>query len=426
MTDPASSDPSSWLVAGIVLVLVYRAVMAALLEAFHSLPSLQRRRLLEEDAIADPLLAKLLARPRALGLALSLWNQALLVLLLSLVWPARALVPGGGWAVAAGTLIYIWTLDLVLPTRITASNPSVWIIRLFPWYGVVHPILAPLVAPLAHFVERQREDQDRAREGEDEETTDDGVTALLEEGEAEGILEEEDRELIRNVVGFGDTVVREVMTPRTLIQGIPVHATLEEAWQAFRDGRHSRMPVYQDTIDHIVGILLLKDLMQLRPGPVPGLASLVKPACFVPESKRILQLLRELQRTRTQLAMVVDEYGSLSGLVSLEDLLEEVFGEIQDEHELQTDIQEVGPGTYLVAGQLHVNDLEQQLGLVCQRDGFDTLAGLVMATLGHVPSPQESLVIPGARLTVQRMVGPRILQVLVQRVEPPEPLPADT
>jgi CBS domain containing-hemolysin-like protein len=404
-------------VAGIVLVLLYRAGMAALLEAFHALPSLHRRRLLEEGDIEDPLLAKLLARPHALSLGLSLWNQALLVVLLSLVWPVREMVPGGGWTLAGATLLYIWTLDLVLPTLLTASDPAAWVTRLFPYYGPVHPILAPLVAPLARFVERQRENQDRARDGADEEDDDEGVTALLEEGEAEGILEEEDRELIRNVLGFGDTVVREVMTPRTLIQGIPDSATLEEAWKAFRDGRHSRMPVYHETIDNIAGILLLKDLMQFAPGTDLELRALVKPARFVPESKRILQLLRELQRARTHLAMVVDEYGSLSGLVSLEDLLEEVFGEIQDEHELQADIQEIAEGEFLVCGQVHVEDLEERLGLTCPRDGFDTLAGLVMATLGHVPSPHEGLDIPGARLTVQRMEGPRILQVLVKRVE---------
>jgi len=397
-------------------VLLYRAMMAALLEAFHALPSIQRRRLLEEDGIDDPLLAKLLERPHAFGLGISLWNQILLVLLLSLIWPLRDVVPGGGWSLVLATLAYVWAMDLALPTLLTAADPAGWIMRLFPYYGPVHRVLAPLVAPLARYVERSRESHDRDREGDDEEATDEGVTALLEEGEAEGILEEEDRELVRNVLGFGDTVVREVMTPRTQIQGIPACATLEEAWKAFRDGRHSRMPVYHDTIDNIVGILLLKDLMQFAPGTDLELKALVKPACFVPESKRILQLLRELQRTRTQLAMVVDEYGSLSGLVSLEDLLEEVFGEIQDEHELQADIQELGEGEYMVAGQVHVEDLEEKLGLACQRDGFDTLAGLVMATLGHVPSPQESLELPGARLTVHRMEGPRILQVHVKRI----------
>jgi putative hemolysin len=401
-----------------VAVLVYRAVLAALLEAFHSLASIQRRRLLEEEAAPDPRLARLLEHPHALGLGLSLWSQALLVLLLVLVWPAGAALPGGAWTLGLVVLAYIGCFDLALPTLLTGRNPGAWIVRLFPWYGLVEPALRPLVEPLARFVERGRENLnlDRARE-EDEETHDEAVTALLEEGEAEGILEEEDREMIRNVVEFGDTVVREVMTPRTRIQGIPDTATLEQAWKAFRDSRHSRLPVYRETIDDIVGILLLKDLMQFAPGTELDLRRLVKPAVFVPESKRTLELLRELQKRRNQLAMVVDEYGSLSGLVSLEDLLEEVFGEIQDEHELQADIRQVGEGEYLVNGQVHVDDLEERLGLACERDGFDTLGGLIMATLGHVPSPQEAVAIPGARLTVQRMEGPRILQVHIQRVE---------
>ena len=412
--EPASSAPGPWLATLIFVLLLYRAVMAGLLEAFDALPSIQRRRLLEEDAIKDPLLARLMAKPHALGLGISLWNQALLVALLSLAWPLRTLIPGDGWTMAGLTLVYLWAMDLALPTLVVASDPAVWMIRLFPLYAPAHRLLGPLVAPLARVVERQRADHDRTRDDEDEEVPTEAVTALLEEGEAEGILEEEDRELIRNVVGFGDTVVREVMTPRTLIQGIPESATLDEVWKAFREGRHSRMPVYRETIDHIVGILLLKDLMQLDPGSGLDLAALAKPPRFVPESKHILELLRELQRTRTQLAMVVDEYGSLSGLVSLEDLLEEVFGEIQDEHELHADIQEVAEGEYLVSGQIHVDDLEEQLGLVCQRDGFDTLAGLIMAVLGHVPNPEEAVDIPGARLTVQRMEGLRILQVHVR------------
>ena len=414
MSDPASNAPQTWLVAGIAAVLFYRATMAALLEAFHSLPSIQRRRLLEEDAVADPLLAKLLERPQALGLGISLWNQTLLVLLLSMAWPVRAEVPGGGWTLVGLTLLYVWALDLVIPTLLTANDPGTWVVRLFPCYAFVHRILAPLVAPLAQFAERQREQHDRAREAEDEESSDEGVTALLEEGEAEGILEGEDLELIRNVVGFGDTVVREVMTPRNLIQGIPCSATLEETWAAFRTSRHSRMPVFDETVDCIQGVLLLKDLMQLAPGNALEMGSLMKPACFVPESKNILELLRELQRARTQMAVVVDEYGSLSGLVTLEDLLEEVFGELHDEHELQPEILEVAPDEFQVSGHVHVDDLEHRLHLEWERDGFDTLGGLIMTRLGHVPHPHETLAVEGAFLTVQQMEGPRILLVHIK------------
>ena len=395
----------------ILAVLAYRAAMAALLEAFHALPSIQRRRLLEEEAIGDRLLARLLEKPHTLGLGLSLWNQALLVLLLALVWPLCATLPGGAFTLGSLTLVYLWAMDLALPTLVVASDPAVWMMRLFPLYGPAHRILEPLVAPLAQVVQRQRADHDRTRCDEDEDVPDEAMTALLEEGEAEGILEEEDRELIRNVVEFGDTVVREVMTPRTLIHGIPATASFPEAWAAFRTFRHSRMPLFDGTVDQIAGILILKDLMQVGAKDAVALMDLAKPPCFVPESKNILQLLREMQRNRQQLAVVVDEFGSVSGIVSLEDLLEEVFGEIHDEHELQAEIQELGPGEFLLSGQVHVDDLEERTGLAYERDGFDTVGGLIMARLGHIPAPQEALELDGARLTVQKMEGRRIIQV---------------
>jgi CBS domain containing-hemolysin-like protein len=371
--------------------------------------------MLEGESIRNRLLARLLVEPHVLGLGLSLLNQALLVVLLCLVWPLRGALPGGAYTLAGLILVYIWAMDLALPTLVVASDPGVWMERLFPWYAPGHRLLAPLVAPLARVVQRQRADHDRTRDDEAEEVPGEAVTALLEEGEAEGILEEEDRELIRNVVEFGDTVVREVMTPRTLVQGIPLNATFKEAWSAFRTSRHSRMPLYDGTIDQIVGILILKDLMQVGRDTTVDLPRLAKPPCFVPESKNILQLLREMQRNRQQLAVVVDEFGSVSGIVSLEDLLEEVFGEIHDEHEFQAEITEVSPGEFLVSGQVHVDDLEERTGLVYERDGFDTLGGLIMARLGRIPVAHEVVEVEGARLTVQKMEGRRIIQVLVQR-----------
>jgi len=279
--------------------------------------------------------------------------------------------------------------------------------------------LALLVNPVARSIERQRA-EDRARDDEEEETTNEAVTALLEEGEAEGILEAEDRELIRNVVSFGDTVVREVMTPRTRIVALPLEATVLEAWAVFTTSRHSRLPVYEGSIDQVRGVLLVKDLMQLPDGAKPPLASLMKPPHFVPESKPVADLLRDLQRARTQLALVVDEFGGVSGLVSLEDLLEEVFGEIQDEHEAPAGLVEQEPGTWLVSGQTHVEEVAEALGVEWERDGFDTLAGLVMARLGRVPKAQEAVDVEGARLTVLRMEGTRIAQVRVERTEPAE------
>lgn len=416
MSDPVSSPIYPLLMALLALVLVYRALMAILREAFHALPSIQRRRLLEEEAVLNPLLAQLLERSHALGLGITLVNQGLLVLLLVLVWPLAFRITGGVWSLGLIVLVYLWSMDLALPALLVAREPAPWLMRIFPFYAPVHRLLAPLVVPLALHVERRREAQEKVRDEEDEGVTDDAMTALLEEGEAEGILEEDDRELIRNVVGFGDTVVREVMTPRTLIQAISEDASPGEIWEAFRMGRHSRLPVYRGTIDHMVGILLLKDLIQRNPGESVELHQLAKPPIFVPESKSTLELLRELQRVRSQLALVVDEFGSVSGLVTVEDLLEEVVGEIGEEHEGLPEIQAVAPDEFLVSGQVHIEDLEECLGLSWPRGGFDTVAGLLMARLGHIPKPEERLEVEGACFTVLRMEGPRVLQVRVRKL----------
>jgi putative hemolysin len=413
MADPGGSAPPSWLLFAALALLLYRIGVTALLSAFHALPSLQRRRLLEEDAIRDPHLAVLLERPRTLGMGLEFWNKALLLVLLGLLWPFRLALPGGGWSLGFLVLAGLWGLDLALPALLTSGDPGRWLIRLFPLYSAIQPLLGPLVEPVARLIDRRSEE--RAKDSEPEDATEEAVTALLEEGEAEGILEAGDRELIRNVVTFGDTLVREVMTPRPRIAALPLDATIPEAWQTFTQTRHSRLPVYEGGIDHIRGVLLLKDLIQLTDGDHPPLAALMKPPRFVPESKPVMDLLREMQRTRTQLAIVVDEFGGLSGLATMEDLLEEVFGEIQDEHEAPAGVVVQSPGVYLVSGQAHVEDVAQRLGLAWERDGFDTLAGLVLARLGRVPHPQEAVNVEGARLTVLKMEGTRIVQVRVER-----------
>ena len=414
MNDPSGGPTHfTWLAAAFLLVLAYRAVMAALLAAFHGLPSLQRRRLLEEGSVRDHLLAGLLEEPLLLGLGLGLWNQLLLVLLLGLAWPLRHLLPGGAWALALLTPVYIWTMDMALPTLLSSRDPGAWLQRLFVFYRPVHALMLPLVAPLARRM--AREDSEGRKENEDQEVSDDAVTALLEEGEAEGILEAEDRELIRNVVTFGDTVVREVMTPRTRIVSLPLGTSVQQAWEAFRESRHSRLPVFEGSIDHVKGVLLLKDLMQYRRETPVEIAALLKPPFFVPESKSVAELLREMQRSRTQLAIVVDEFGGMSGVVTVEDLLEEVFGEIRDEHESPAEFVETAPGVYEASAQIHVEDLAARLGLDLERDGFDTLGGLVMARLGRVPAPGDEVQVEGAKLRVLQMEGARILQV---RVEP--------
>jgi CBS domain containing-hemolysin-like protein len=414
MADSGGSALPTWYLYAALAVLIYRALMAILLAAFHAIPSLQRRLLLEEGTIADPRLARLLEQPRALGMGLAFWNQGMLLVLLVLLWPLHGALPGGAWMLGALVLAGLWFLDLLLPALLVSRNPALWLRQLFPLYAPAQAVLGPLMAPIARMIDRLHAEE-RAKGDDDEDATEEAVTALLEEGEAEGILEAEDRELIRNVVTFGDTVVREAMTPRTRIVALPVTATIQEAWAAFTTSRHSRLPVFEGGIDRVRGVLLLKDLMQLPDGAQPPLATLLKPPHFVPESKPVADLLRDLQRARTQLALVVDEFGGVSGLVTMEDLLEEVFGEIQDEHETPAGLIEQAPGVWLASGQAHVEDVAEALGLAWEGEGFDTLAGLVMARLGRIPKPHESVAVEGAHLTVLRMEGPRVVQVRVEQ-----------
>jgi CBS domain containing-hemolysin-like protein len=363
-----------------------------------------------EEALEGYLSLEALERPQALNMSLMLWNQTLLVLLLILLWPFRYSLPGAGWMLAALMLIYVWAMDIVLPAVVISANPAAWIERLFPLYFPVHKLLVPLLAPLSAYREKSQQAQERARE-EDDPQTEEVIEAFLEEGEAEGILEEEDSELIRNVVNLGDTIVREVMTPRNRIQGIPSDATLDEVWEAFRVNRYSRMPVYQSTIENIQGVLLLKDLIQIKWQEDTKWISIVKPPIFVPESKPTLELLRELQRARSQMAIVVDEYGAVAGLSTVEDLLEEVVGEIQDEHESTTILHESSPGVYSVPGETHVDDLASALDIELEHEGFDTVAGLVMWKLGRIPNPLETVRVQTLVLRVLKMEGPRIILV---------------
>ncbi|HEU4952831.1 MAG TPA: hemolysin family protein [Holophagaceae bacterium] len=417
MTDPSSSSsPVFWTAAALVLLALYRALLACLLAAYNALPSLQRRVLLEEEAFRHPRLADLLGQPRILGMSLRLWNVLLLALLFLAAWPVADAWPGRLWILGAVTAAYLYLFDLALPALLVAGDPAGWLDRLFPWFDLPQRLLAPLVNPVAAAVTRRHEAQERADGDDDEDPTEEAVTALLEEGEAEGILEADDRELIRNVVSLGDTVVRELMTPRTAMRALPVEASLDEAWEAFRACGRSRLPLYEERLDKVVGVLRLKDLLGLPDHATTPLRQLMKPPLFVPESKPAGEVLREMQRARIGLAVVVDEFGGVAGLVTLGDLLDEVFGEIPEEPGGAPEVQILGEGLWLVSGQAHVEDVASALDLDWQRDGFDTVGGLVMARLGRVPRVRDSLVEDGSRITVLRMDGPKVAQVRVERL----------
>jgi len=298
----------------------------------------------------------------------------------------------------------------------------VWPIRMLLW----------LVTPISSFVRFFFSVASLAEEpaGPEEEPAPD-VEALLEAGEEEGILEQSDRDLVRSAVEFGDKLVREVMTPRPAVFAVPASTTLEHFLELLRVHNFSRVPVYEGTLDNVTGLAFAHDLLQIsdEDAHILTVASIQHAAAFVPETKRGYELLREMQREKQHMRIVIDEYGGVAGLVTIEDLLEQIVGNIRDEHEVETSIEEpqreLG-GAWLVPGGFPVNQLSDLFGRQIEfGDSYEatTLAGLVSEIEGRIPHAGEVIMLDpsGVRIEVVVSTDRRIDRL---RVFPP-PVPED-
>lgn len=279
--------------------------------------------------------------------------------------------------------------------------------------GLVAFMLIPLLVPLDRLMQRW---PTRVENNGDERTElelKEEVQAFVSMGEEVGILEKDEGELVRNVVDFGDTIVREIMTPRTEMVAVNRTARLDEVRQVFMEAKHSRIPVQDESVDRIIGILYLKDLLPVwREEEDRRLDDLVRPGMFVPETKKIADLLREMQRYQMPFAVVVDEYGGTAGLVTVEDIVEELVGEIQDEHEeTRDDFVEEGPGVWLVAGSLEVERAAALVGLKHTGVDVETIGGLVTSLLGRVPEAGETVLTEGVHMDIVEADGRRVLKL---------------
>lgn len=241
-----------------------------------------------------------------------------------------------------------------------------------------------------------------------------GLKELIESGEEAGLIEKSERELLQSVVEFSDKVAREVMTPRPEIAAIEIDKPIDDLRSLFRQKRYTRYPVYNKVLDQIEGVVSVRDLTELSPEDqkYATLRALLQPVRFVPETKPIRDLLKELQKTTIQLAVVIDEYGSVSGLVTVEDLVEELVGEIRDEVEPhERDIMKESANTYLVAGHTELAQLADRLDLEIESGDYSTVSGLVLAKLGHMPSVNERVEANGATLEILEVNRRTVLKV---------------
>jgi putative hemolysin len=244
-----------------------------------------------------------------------------------------------------------------------------------------------------------------AADEEADEDNDDDIQALIDVGEAEGIIEEEERALIHSVFEFGDKSVGEVMTPRTAIVALPNTATAREACDVMLETKHSRLPVFRDQIDNVEGLIYVRDLLQCWASGQTDhpITPFVRPVYFIPETKPLARLLEEMQKAHAYLAIVIDEYGGVAGLVTVEDILEEIVGEIEDEDisgEEPVEIVAAGEGVYEVLGSTEIGKIERLFEMEIEADDFTTIAGLVIAHKGSVPSTGDQLSFRGLDVEV--------------------------
>jgi putative hemolysin len=326
-----------------------------------------------------------------------------------------------------GGLILAGVFRQLVPLFISTRDPAGTLLFLLPVIRPLLPLMAFAADPFHRLFDRSRRKEQELENGaeDEEQDTEDDIQALIDVGEAEGILEEEEGELIHSILEFGDTRVSEVMTPRPDIVAVPAEITVREARDVMIESKYSRLPVYRDQIDNVEGLIYVRDLLERwadnnEDGPI---ARLVRPVYFVPETKPVAELLEEMQKAHVQLSIVVDEYGGVSGLVTVEDILEEIVGEIEDEDIAGEDLEEIveqGDGCYAVVGSTEIGKIERLFDMEIETDDFTTIAGLVINESGKVPPPGEQLTFRGLEVEVLEADERRIGRLRVKRAENPD------
>ncbi len=306
----------------------------------------------------------------------------------------------------------------IFPRLIIWKNPENKLMFLLPLVRPIYAVVSLLVNPFVTKLKAKEQHKLETTVTPDstEEKTDDNnddFQALMEVGEAEGIIEEKERELIETMIEFSETKAGEIMTPRTEICGLPIEATVKQARDLIINEKYSRLPVFRDNTDNIEGILYVRDLLNAWADGKENesIENLMRDAFFIPETKSASELLKNMQTNHVQIAIVIDEYGGVAGLVTVEDILEEIVGEIEDEDIEQEEIIEIiegADGYFDVLGSTEIGKIERLFDMEIEDDDFTTIAGFVTSELGYVPKPHEKLILRGLKIEILKADEKRI------------------
>lgn len=328
-------------------------------------------------------------------------------------WTGRVL-----WQTAIAVWLTMVTITFALPQLLYRRTEARWLIPMVPVLRVLALVARPAEAALSFFQSLIDLADDDAK-AEETPTVAENIEALISAGAEEGLIEEEDRKLIQSVVEFGDKIVREVMTARPNIVAISADATLEELRELVITEQYSRIPVFEHNIDQVIGFVHVRDMFEIDESEREDrkVRDLVRPVLFVPETKPVSDLMRQMQQESTHMVIVVDEYGNTAGLATMEDLLEVIIGEIRDEHEPDSDVVEDGHGGYIVSGNFDLARVSDLLAGFHPEEDIEstTVGGLVSEWLGRVPRAGEFVDRDGVRIEVLASDDLRVEQVRISK-----------
>ena len=413
---------------GVLLLLVFLSTIES---AYESLSEVSLRVLSSEREDSPRrvrFFRELMEHRRRFELILILGTQlsiaAIAILLADVFIDAGARVPLLLGFVAAFVVVVLFRQ--LVPRLLAQNQPEDVFWALLPAFQVFYRFSSVVVAPVIVLLNRMRKPEaEETIEEEEAEETKEEIQAFIDVGEEAGIIEESEGELIQSIIEFSDTRVAEVMRPRPQIVAIEYTATVADARKLMIESKHSRLPVYRDQIDTIEGIVFVRDLLAFCEAEKTTLrvTRCMRPAYFVPESKYVRELLEEMQRAKVQIAMVIDEYGGLAGLVTIEDIIEEILGEIEDADEVaaSSDMIQSEDGSFLIDGSAEIRKVELLYDKELAADDFTTVAGLIISELGHVPGIGEQLDFKGLRFEVVEADGKRVSRIRMRAIEAPAP-----
>lgn len=357
-------------------------------------------------------------------LSFSLLKHGTLLLLAIAVFLSFAQGTPITWPLCLEAIFTAWLIMMlvayVVPQFLYRRSSGHLLLPLVPVLRGLAFLMKPVVALLSFLQSLAELGDDKAHQ-EEAPTSAENIEALISAGTEEGLIEEDDRTLIQNVVEFGDKVVREVMTSRPNIVAITANATLQQLRELVIHEQYSRIPVFEDTVDHVLGFVHVRDMFELGDPEraTTKIREIMRPIRFVPETKAVNDLMREMQQEGAHIVMVVDEYGNTAGLASMEDLVEVILGEIRDEHEPGSDVEPDGHHAYLVSGTFDLGRLETLLKFEADQElESTTVGGLITEWLGRVPRQGETVERDGVRIEVLAADELRVQKVRVSKMEP--------